>query len=178
MDGSDSSPLLELGAEVLFWVGANDSVLDGMPSGQHVPIGRYKRNLLAMYSLYPSSIPTIFITPPPFRPEIWRDRDPDVTRAYGEAVKDLAKELGAGVVDSYKAFAGRELPPLLSDGLHLKPAGYELIFQAFMRIIRDKHPHLAPENMRNAYPNWDEHGMRIAAEKEGEEIRERVLGEK
>lgn len=79
-----------------------------------------------MYSLYPSSIPTIFITPTPFRHDIWRDRDPEVTAGYGEAAKDLAKELGIGVVDSQKEFKGKKLAPLLSDGLHLKPAGYEV----------------------------------------------------
>ncbi len=79
-----------------------------------------------MYSLYPTSIPTIFITPTPFRHEIWRDRDPVVTFQYAEAAKELAKELGAGYVDSKKEFEGRDLPPLVSDGLHLTPAGYEV----------------------------------------------------
>ena len=79
-----------------------------------------------MFSLYPSSIPTIFITAPPFDPQRWRDRDPKVTEAYGEAVKSLAKELGAGVVDSWAEFKGRELGPLVSDGLHLTPAGYNV----------------------------------------------------
>lgn len=79
-----------------------------------------------MYSLYPSSIPTIFITPTPFRHDIWRDRDPEVTAQYGEAAKELAKELGIGFVDSQKEFKGKKLEPLLSDGLHLKPAGYEV----------------------------------------------------
>lgn len=152
-----------------------------------------------MYSLYPSSIPTIFITPTPFRHDIWRDRDPEVTAQYGEAAKDLAKELGIGFVDSQKEFKGKKLEPLLSDGLHLKPAGYEvrcwglepaclpkrpwlgeerdltfwelchswpclcglpdrfreqIVFDAFMRLIREKHPELAPERLPLALPRW------------------------
>ncbi|KAG8945660.1 hypothetical protein FRC04_000621 [Tulasnella sp. 424] len=145
--------------------GTNDSVLEGMPSGQHVPVSRYKKNLLAMYSLYPPSIPTIFITPTPFRHDIWRDRDPEVTAGYGEAAKDLAKELGIGFVDSQKEFKGKKLAPLLSDGLHLKPAGYEIVFDAFMRLIRDKHPELAPERLPLALPSWDDHDMRDAGYK-------------
>ncbi|KAG8970868.1 hypothetical protein FRC03_000086 [Tulasnella sp. 419] len=139
------------------FVGANDAVLDGMPSGQHVPIDRYKKNLLAMYSLYPSDIPTIFITPPPIQPEKWRDRDPKVTADYGEAVKDLAKQVGASVVDAYKEFEGEDLRKLLSDGLHLKPAGYDIIFNAILKIIRQKYPHLAPENLPLALPSWEDH---------------------
>ena len=79
-----------------------------------------------MYSLYPSTIPTIFITPTPFRHEIWRDRDPEITKKYGEVTKELAESLGVGCVDSLKEFHGRELPPLVSDGLHLSAAGYEV----------------------------------------------------
>ncbi|KIO28021.1 hypothetical protein M407DRAFT_243186 [Tulasnella calospora MUT 4182] len=150
---------------VVIWMGTNDSVLEGMPSGQHVPVSRYKKNLLAMYSLYPSSIPTIFITPTPFRHDIWRDRDPKVTAQYGEAAKDLAKELGVGFVDSQKEFKGKKLEPLLSDGLHLKPAGYEIVFDAFMRLIREKHPELAPERLPCALPSWDDHDMRDAGYK-------------
>ncbi|KAG9012076.1 hypothetical protein FRB93_002219 [Tulasnella sp. JGI-2019a] len=148
-------------------MGTNDSVLDGQESGQHVPIDRYKRNLLAMYSLYPSSIPTIFVTPTPFQSN-WQDRDPAVTKQYGEAAKALAEELGCCVVDSQKEFKGRELGPLLSDGLHLKPAGYEIIFQALMGLIRKTHPELAPENLPMAYPSWDDHGMREWAHRKNE----------
>lgn len=90
-----------------------------------VPIERYKKNLLAMYSLYSSDIPTIFVTPTPFMSN-WQDRDPAVTKQYGEAAKDLAKELDCGIVDSQKEFEGRDLPPLFKDGLHLLPAGYEV----------------------------------------------------
>jgi len=143
---------------VIIWMGTNDAVLPG--GEQHVPIDRYKKNLLAMYSLYPSSIPTIFITPTPFRNDLWHDRDPAVTKQYGEAMKDLAKELGCGVVDSQKEFEGKDLPPLLSDGLHLKPAGYEIIFTALMALIRQRHPEVAPENLPMSYPSWDDHGMR------------------
>ncbi|KAG8969155.1 hypothetical protein FRC05_001199 [Tulasnella sp. 425] len=136
-----------------------------LPVAEKVPVSRYKKNLLAMYSLYPPSIPTIFITPTPFRHDIWRDRDPEVTAGYGEAAKDLAKELGIGFVDSQKEFKGKKLAPLLSDGLHLKPAGYEIVFDAFMRLIRDKHPELAPERLPLALPSWDDHDMRDAGYK-------------
>jgi len=172
-----SATKIEGGSEIMLvviWMGANDCVLDGMPSGQHVPIPRYKKNLLAMYSLYPSSIPTIFITPTPVRDEIWRDRDNNVTKQYGEAVKELAKELGAGVIDGQKVFEGHDLPPLLSDGLHLKPGGYELIFNAFMQLIREKYSALAPENLPNALPNWDHHWMQEANSKAAEDIRKRL----
>lgn len=79
-----------------------------------------------MYSLYPSSVATIFITPPPVDTKLWPDRNSDVTAQYGEVVKDLAKELGCGVVDSQKAFEGQSLTALLRDGLHLSAAGYEV----------------------------------------------------
>jgi len=144
---------------VIIWMGTNDAVLEGQPSGQHVPIERYKKNLLAMYSLYPSAIPTIFVTPTPFRGDIWTDRDPETMKKYGEAMKDLAKELDVGVVDSQEAFEGRDLPPLVSDGLHLSPAGYEIVFHALMAVIRKKYPHVAPENLPMSYPSWDDHDM-------------------
>ncbi|KAG8889749.1 hypothetical protein FRB98_003041 [Tulasnella sp. 332] len=154
-------------AFVVIWMGTNDSVLDGQPSGQHVPIDRFRKNLLAMYSLYPSSIPTIFVTPTPFQPN-WQDRDPRVTKQYGETTKALAHDLGCSVVDSQKEFEGRDLGPLLSDGLHLKPAGYEIIFQALMGVIRKAHPELAPENLPMAFPSWDDHDMREWAGRKNE----------
>lgn len=89
-----------------------------------------------MYSLYPSSIPTILITPTPFRHEIWRDRDPAVTAQYGEVIKAIAKDLDVGVVDSLEEFKGRDLPPLVSDGLHLSAAGYQV--SRLGRFTRDE----------------------------------------
>ena len=60
------------------------------------------------------------------------NRNFDITAQYADAVRALAREEGAVLVDMWTAMweaAGRDLEglrPFLSDGLHLTPEGYSV----------------------------------------------------
>ena len=86
----------------------------------------------------------VLITPPPVNthkrkadleardPPLALDRLFDTTKAYAEAVKDIAKEKGVGVVDAWTPIweaAGQDehaLSKYLPDGLHLSEVGYQV----------------------------------------------------
>jgi lysophospholipase L1-like esterase len=51
-------------------------------------------------------------------------------------LSDAVREEGAILVDSYRLFAGREAEYVDDDGLHLRPAGYEAVAQAFFAAIK------------------------------------------
>lgn len=132
------------------WFGANDACIK--PSPQHVPLDRFTLNLrrITQMILSPSSAyhsprtKIILITPPPVNtfqrsanlesrdPPLKLDREFDTTKAYAEAVKQVAAEEGVTVVDVWTALwegCGKNeqnLSKYLTDGLHLNKEGYEV----------------------------------------------------
>ena len=134
----------------MIWFGANDACI--LPSPQHVPLARFAANLKQMVQMVksPKSLrysPTtriILISPPPVNtfvrraalqardPPIPLDRGFEVTQAYAEAVRDVAKEEDVAFVDVWTAVweaTGKNeqsLSKFLSDGLHLNEAGYQV----------------------------------------------------
>lgn len=132
------------------WFGANDACI--LPSPQHVPFAKFKANLERMVWMlqspdsewYSPETRIVLITPPPVNthkrkadleardPPFALDRLFDTTKAYAEAVKDIAKEKGVGVVDAWTPIwegAGQDehaLSKYLPDGLHLSEAGYQV----------------------------------------------------
>lgn len=120
------------------WFGANDAAPP--PSPQHVPLDRFKANLVHLVNIVKS--PTspyhspdtriILITPPPVNSYQWTTRIFAETQAYAEAVKEVGAQVGVPVADVWTEIwdaAGhdeRSCGRFLYDGLHLNAAGYEV----------------------------------------------------
>ncbi|KAF1972355.1 SGNH hydrolase [Bimuria novae-zelandiae CBS 107.79] len=103
-----------------------------------------------------------------------------VLKQYSEAAVELGDKLGVPVVNLWKAFMAKtgwkaeewkesepivgslempqneELVRLLSDGLHFNPAGYQLMLGEFLKVVREKIPDLAPENVPLLLPLWND----------------------
>jgi len=153
-------------ALVTLFIGANDSTDAKLNPRQHVPIPLYKEKVKAILALFPASVPKILITPPPVQPERFAqlinaakpDRDINVTKLYAEAIVEVGQEIGVPVVDLFQEFEKipqAEWDKLFSDGLHLTPAGYELLYAALIALIKTKYPKLDPETMSMVFPGWE-----------------------
>ncbi|KDQ59533.1 hypothetical protein JAAARDRAFT_33109 [Jaapia argillacea MUCL 33604] len=155
--------------------GANDAAL--APSPQHVELPTYKSNLTKLIHMvtspssqwYSPETKIILIAPPPVNPVQWAehiggvsDRKFEVTKLYAEAVKEVGATEGLPVVDSWTGIWDKtghdqsKLPTYLSDGLHLTPAGYEVIYDGIMKIITETYPELHPDKIRFVVKAWDE----------------------
>lgn len=177
---------------LVIFFGANDACLPHSP--QHVPIDQFSSNLHKMISFirskdspyYSSHTRIILITPPPIDPERWQstrtvpldrpDREVKVTKAYAEAVVQVAKEASIPVVDLWNGIMDRvneEAPPeqrnlleklttcqrsglekYLTDGLHLDGPGYQVLYDILMPLIKSKYPELDPDNIPMTLPWW------------------------
>ncbi|ORX57364.1 SGNH hydrolase [Hesseltinella vesiculosa] len=156
--------------------GANDAAIPG--AAQHVPLDRYKSNLLTMLDLiknpqspyYNPNIRLILITPPPLNEVQWRqrciefgndmDRYAHVTKEYAMTVKELAKEKNIVCADIWsrvteKAQASENgLADYLFDGLHLNGNGYKELHSLLMELIGKHFPEIHPDALEMEIPWW------------------------
>ncbi|KAJ7172641.1 GDSL Lipase/Acylhydrolase [Mycena filopes] len=165
---------------LVVWFGANDACIE--PSPQHVPLAKFTDNIKRIVHLvhstdspyYSPSTKIILITPPPVNthqrsadlasrdPPLALDRKFEVTREYAEAVKAAGAATNVAVVDVWttiwKAAGEREeaLAQYLSDGLHLHPAGYTIVYDALMKTIETQHPELHYDNLQYVFAPWAE----------------------
>jgi lysophospholipase L1-like esterase len=90
----------------------------------------------------PGGIKYIFVstlTPPgPVAPGAPRDRriSTDAISQANSRVKSVVAAEGVTLVDSYPAFLGHEADYVDTDGLHLRPAGYQALADAFFASIK------------------------------------------
>lgn len=158
------------------WFGANDAAIN---SPQSVPIPAFKSNLTTLISLvhspsspyYSPSTKILLLTPPPVddtkrnaelasrSPPRPADRDAENTRLYVEAVKEVGREHGVAVVDTWGAInklAEKEggLDRFLSDGLHLTGEGYAVVTAAITEAIVAHLPELHWDRLEQIYPHW------------------------
>jgi len=153
------------------WWGANDATNPGDP--QHVDISKYAENLHTIISLitsptspyYSPDTRIIVITPPPINPAQgpqFLSRNNVNTKAYAIQAANVAEEMNVPVVDAWNLFwnwgKGEEtaLSPLFTDGLHLTPEGYQLVFDELMAVIGKNFPELLPTSMGPVFPPWDQ----------------------
>jgi lysophospholipase L1-like esterase len=176
-DESDSSNGM-LFCTVFF--GANDAALPG--EGQHVPLETFGANLGKIISHIrarcqngsngsSASFPIILFTPPPVHEEMWAafreietsDRTNQRAREYGDKVKQVGAEHDCHVVDCHEVLSGsankNEFGKHLSDGLHLNESGNRLVYQAFMELLQEKYPDLAP--MEDGEGKWGKAGIPV-----------------
>ncbi|KAJ7470598.1 SGNH hydrolase-type esterase domain-containing protein [Mycena latifolia] len=168
---------------LVVWFGANDACIE--PSIQRVPLPKFIENMKYIVHLMQSTDPStkiILITPPPVNthqraadlasrePPFALDRTFDTTKAYAEGVKEAAAATKVSVVDVWtaiwKAAGEREeaLSKYLSDGLHLHPEGYTVVYDALMKTIEEEHAELHHEKLKYVFPAWTEVDLKNPAE--------------
>jgi len=159
---------------VTIFLGANDAAHDSCPSRQHVPIPEYKTNLADIVYLLESigikKDRLILLNPPPYyheefveaRPDLSPCRSGESAAAYATACLEAGKELGVTIIDVHTLFSndprGRNL---FTDGLHLAPAGSELLFNELWpwverKIIEFKGGKVGEESLQQNFPYWME----------------------
>ena len=95
-----------------------------------VPLGQYRRNLQEMAQLSQSSgAQPIFLILPCFKdPSLGKVGD--FRDAYREAMREVAEDMGAPLVDSSSLFFGGQVNDLFYDDVHPTPKGHSLIANA------------------------------------------------
>ncbi|KAM0716268.1 hypothetical protein Q7P37_007713 [Cladosporium fusiforme] len=101
----------------------------------------------------------------------------ETTASYAEAVRQVGKERGIPVCDVWRAMmrragwdegspkpmpgssnarTNRTLQEFFSDGLHLTPKGYEVLYHELMDLIAKTWPDQTPERlpMASVFPDW------------------------
>ncbi|ORY72228.1 SGNH hydrolase-type esterase domain-containing protein [Leucosporidium creatinivorum] len=178
-------------ALMTIWFGANDAVLPGY--GQHVPLPDFKTNLHTLITLlrsptspyYSPTTSLLLLTPPPVDTARWAaelrskyppppsptgeeqplefDRDPENTRLYAQAVKEVGWEAGVPTVDVWTAIMAKAaeigeegLKELLVDGLHLSALGYMVVTDVVKDTIVTHLPDLHWDKVPKHYPPWGE----------------------
>jgi lysophospholipase L1-like esterase len=128
--------------------GANDASTKATnATWRFVPLPEYKSNLMqAVGALRSSSSSSsqarriVLLTPPPAASPPRNDRRLEVTAEYAEAVRQVGRTLKVPVVDLFKeilAVPGWQTQVMLPDGLHLNPAGQQLLFGAVLPTVRE-----------------------------------------
>ncbi|KAJ5770560.1 uncharacterized protein N7511_002611 [Penicillium nucicola] len=94
-------------------------------------------------------------------------------RLYADAAREVGAELNIPVADLWPAFmkatgwkegqalvGSRDAPnsetlsSLLTDGLHLTPAGYRIVYDEVMKVIEAHWPDQMPDNLPMVFPSW------------------------
>ena len=149
--------------------GANDVAQE---APQHVPVADYERNLGAIVAAAAAASDAVLVvSPPPVDESQWPDRSCARLREYAAAAARVAAAAscaGACVVhvDLAPAFAlrgaaaeaaGAAAPgwlTLLSDGLHLTPAGQAVVAEAVLAALFAAAPGSAPDSLPWDLPHW------------------------
>jgi lysophospholipase L1-like esterase len=136
---------------VVILLGANDATHENCPSGQHVPLEEYKSNLKEIVTRLESSgmkrDRIILVNPPTYyhdvfvetKPELPPCRSSESATLYANACLEAGKDMGITCLNIHSVFAedprGRNL---FTDGLHLAPAGSELLFKELLPFVEKK----------------------------------------
>lgn len=165
---------------LLIWFGANDACIP--PSPQHVPLEQFKANLSHIINLvkspeskyYSPQTEILLLTPPPIdtiqrgadlgsrNPPLELDRIFEITKAYAEGVKEVAKAHSVHLVDVFDAVwdaAGhteKGLSKYLGDGLHCTSAGYEIVYEEIIKVITKELPLLHYDKLQPVFRHWSE----------------------
>lgn len=103
-------------------------------------------------------------------------RKASTTGQYASAVRQLGHELGIPVVDIWSALIDRAggnaaddqslpigsfecprneaLQKFFTDGLHLAPSGYEVLYEELMAVIAKTWPEQVPDRLPYVFPSW------------------------
>ncbi|PWN23997.1 SGNH hydrolase [Microstroma glucosiphilum] len=152
---------------VIIWLGCNDSIQKGQE--QHVPPEEFRSNLSSILDIVAAepANATSATCPPPYI--LLLGATPVTQRAFhdnkakqeymtivGEIARDARYSSKVDYIDMYSLFttAAEPVADLLdSDGLHMSPRGYEVIFDAVFKQLRQQDG-LEPSGMRLQFPDW------------------------
>lgn len=144
---SPGSPLVKTPGRVklvTICYGANDaSTRANNAMWRFVPLAEYKANLIQTVEGFRSRQPApmvVLLTPPPAASPPRVDRRLEVTAEYAEAVRQIGRTLTVPVVDLFQEIVsvpGWQTQVMLRDGLHLNPAGQQLMFGAVLPTVRE-----------------------------------------
>ena len=139
VEGLDDFPgllLLHAPKAVLLMEGANDIARDD--GDDYVPIAAEAIEEKVLEAQGRGA--TVFLaTLPPQVPGGKRAKGAPFVPLMNEAIREVALQTGATLVDVHKAFDGKPLGDLVGwDGLHLEPAGYLLVAETFFEEIKKK----------------------------------------
>lgn len=142
---------------VILCLGANDAVFESMK--QHVPIERFKTNIIRLIAQLTShGAQLVLVTPPATdglgwaqfqkerdgTAELFISRSTEHTNKYADAIREIGQQLSLPVVDTFALLSSEEQPnPYLVDGLHYNTVGDQLVFEAIVKAIDAKWPHLS-----------------------------------
>lgn len=163
-------------AAVVIAFGANDAALPDRGSArQHVPVKRYASNVRALVAAARAAgARTVVVVSPPPVDDAARvlnaevkygapaDRPPDRTLEasgrYAAAAVAAATAEGATPLNAWRLFQDARpdwAPALLSDGLHLTPAGNEALAGAVAGALAEADPSLDPGALPWDFPAHD-----------------------
>jgi len=161
--------------------GANDAAApepfrpadDPAKPSQHVPLAAYEANLAELAARVAGRTRpggcVVLVSPPCVVEAEWPDRSNAAVRDYTAAAAraaataaEAAAAAGNGVtilhLDLYAAFAGGgggDAPALLlSDGLHLSPAGSARVAEALLALLAARAPGVLPDALPLDVPLW------------------------
>ncbi|KAF2100760.1 SGNH hydrolase [Rhizodiscina lignyota] len=103
-------------------------------------------------------------------------RSAEHTKEYADAAREVGKDLNIPVLDLWRLIMlkagwkpdddplpGSRIAPenpiliqMLRDGLHLSPAGYKVLHEGMMELIRRVWPDQVPSRLPNVLPNWND----------------------
>ncbi|KAI9886495.1 MAG: hypothetical protein M1823_001675 [Watsoniomyces obsoletus] len=165
--------------------GANDACLpdSGEGKSQHVPLERYRENLVNIieHPMVKAHNPRIILIAPPPVDEYQfgrdkKDRRAEHTKAYADVVWEIGTAHDVPVIDLWTLFMtkagwsreGTALPGskdttknealrmLLSDGVHLAPEGYRILYDELQEVIRGNWSDQVPDQLPWVLPAWQE----------------------
>ena len=148
--------------------GSNDLCEGGH---QSVPLEEFNENTLTLVNMMKTKgIRPIIVGPALFDETKWNNlkaeevakgyrRTSEGFKTFSDAAKALAAREDVGFVNLNDAFTregGANWSDLLTDGLHFTGKGYEVFFNELLKVIREKHPEYAPENLTIKPLLWSE----------------------
>ncbi|OWZ14797.1 Isoamyl acetate-hydrolyzing esterase [Phytophthora megakarya] len=162
-------------ALITLWLGANDAALpNGSSSAQHVPVEKYRQNLVQIVREFQILAPNakILLITPPHVDDVARlrrarrykgdkegviDRTNELTGTYAKVCVETAHKLALPVVDLYSHF--NDMPQwrrnnLLEDGLHLNTRGNMLMYDQLLEKIKNEFPDVVRKLERWQLPNF------------------------
>ncbi|CAO1613979.1 unnamed protein product [Jaminaea pallidilutea] len=159
------------------WLGCNDSINPG--EKQHVTEQDYTANLVQIINAMqsksdPSRSSFILVIGPTPVHDRWHHTNASKA-VYTALARNVTEKTGlnAAFLDAFTLFnaqpKGHKVTDLLaSDGLHISPAGYEVLFDAIFALFK-QHKGLDPAALPHVFPEWRELSL------DSEEIRRQMV---
>lgn len=145
---------------ITFMLGTNDAAKSG--SSNDVPLATYKSNMLQIIQRYQKVAPKakwILMTPPPTADNQQSTRSNTDLQSYGNAVKDIGKQLNLPVLDLYSAVQSNfqsnssSKANFYTDGIHFSYWGNVFVYNQISSMITKTYPEWNPSTIQWQIPD-------------------------